>query len=67
MTWQQADPATYRHLDFDTADYYTPDDITLLLGDDWTVQVNESRLRTTAPPESTHHVHDTILRAQRLR
>ena len=28
---------------------------------------DESRLRTTAPPEGTHHVHDTVLRAVRLR
>ncbi|GAA4693435.1 Methyltransferase domain-containing protein [Promicromonospora umidemergens] len=62
-----SDLATYRHPDFDPADYYAPDDIAQLLGDDWTVQVNESRLRTTAPPEGTHHVHDTVLHARRLR
>ena len=62
-----SDHATYRHQDFDPADYYTPDDIAQLLDEGWTIQVNESRLRTTAPPEGTHHVHDTVLRAQRLR
>ncbi|MDR7381847.1 class I SAM-dependent methyltransferase [Promicromonospora iranensis] len=62
-----SDLATYRHPDFDPADYYAPGDIAQLLGDDWAVEVNESRLRTTAPPEGTHHVHDTVLRARRLR
>jgi SAM-dependent methyltransferase len=61
-----ADSATYRHPDFDPAAYYQPDGIARLLGDSWTVQVLESRLRTTAPPEGTHHVHDTVLRARRL-
>jgi SAM-dependent methyltransferase len=64
-----ADHATYRHShpDFDPAAYYQPADVARLLGDDWAVQVNESRLRTTPPPEGTHHVHDTVLRARRLR
>jgi SAM-dependent methyltransferase len=62
-----SDLATYRHPDFDPADYYTPDDIARLLGDHWTVQVNETRPRTTAPPEGTHHVHDAVLRARRSR
>jgi SAM-dependent methyltransferase len=62
-----ADLATYRHPDFDSADYYAPGDIARLLGEGWTVQVDESRLRTTAPPEGTHHVHDTVLRAVRSR
>ncbi|MEV0952186.1 class I SAM-dependent methyltransferase [Promicromonospora sp. NPDC050249] len=62
-----ADVATYRHPDFDPADYYTPGDIAQLLGEGWTIQVDESRLRTTAPPEGTHHVHDTVLRAVRSR
>jgi SAM-dependent methyltransferase len=61
------DLATYRHPDFDPGDYYQPDDVARLLGDDWTVQVNESRPRTTPPPEGTHHVHDTVLRARRVR
>lgn len=61
------DLATYRHPDFDPAAYYQPGDVVPLLGDGWTVQVDESRLRTTAPPEGTHHVHDTVLRARRLR
>ena len=62
-----ADLATYRHPDFDPAAYYQPHDVVPLLDDDWTVQVDESRLRTTPPPEGTHHVHDTVLRARRRR
>lgn len=62
-----SDHATYRHPDFDPADYYAPADIAQFLGDGWAVEVDESRLRTTAPPEGTHHVHDTVLRARRLR
>lgn len=61
-----SDHASYRHPDFDPADYYAPGDVARLLDDGWTVEVDESRLRTTAPPEGTHHVHDTVLRARRL-
>ncbi|WP_454853666.1 class I SAM-dependent methyltransferase [Promicromonospora soli] len=64
-----ADHATYRdsHPDFDPSTYYQPADVARLLGEGWAVQVNETRPRTTAPPEGTHHVHDTVLRARRLR
>jgi SAM-dependent methyltransferase len=64
-----ADQATYRdrHPDFDPAAYYQPADVARLLDDGWAVQVNETRPRTTAPPEGTHHVHDTVLRARRAR
>jgi hypothetical protein len=62
-----ADHAPYRHPDFDPAANYLSADVAPLLGDAWTVQVNERRLRTTAPPEGTHHVHDTVLRARRSR
>lgn len=59
------DHATYRHADFDPAAYYQPGDVVPLLGAGWTVEVDERRTRTTAPPEGTHHVHDTVLRARR--
>ncbi|AOS64605.1 class I SAM-dependent methyltransferase [Actinoalloteichus hymeniacidonis] len=36
-----------------------------LLDDDWTVVVDESRLRTAPAPEGTPHVHDVVLRARR--
>ncbi|MGA5450179.1 class I SAM-dependent methyltransferase [Streptomyces umbrinus] len=52
---------------FDPGDYYQPDDIAKLLDHDWTVLINESRPRTAPAPAGTHHTHDTVLRAQRLR
>ncbi|MFJ6567654.1 class I SAM-dependent methyltransferase [Streptomyces sp. NPDC091292] len=53
--------------DFDPLDYYQPDDIARLLGHDWTVLINETRPRTAPAPPGTHHTHDTVLRARRLR
>jgi SAM-dependent methyltransferase len=50
---------------FDPADYYQLDDVATLLDDDWTVHVNETRLRAAPTPAGTHHTHDTVLRAQR--
>lgn len=52
---------------FDPGDYYQPDDIAELLDEDWTVLINEIRPRTAPAPAGTHHAHDTVLRAQRLR
>lgn len=52
---------------FDPSDYYQPDDIARLLDDSWTVLINETRPRTAPPPAGTHHTHDTVLRARRLR
>jgi SAM-dependent methyltransferase len=56
---------------FDPADYYQPDDIVRFLDDNrtdgWTVLVNETRPRTAPPPSGTHHTHDAVLRARRLR
>lgn len=51
----------------DPTDYYQPHDIPRLLDRDWTVLVNETRPRTAPAPAGTQHVHDTVLRAQRLR
>lgn len=53
--------------EFDPGDYYRPADIAGLLDEDWTVLVDETRPRTAPPPEGTHHVHDVVLRARRLR
>lgn len=52
---------------FDPGDDYQPDDIAKLLDHDWTVLINETRPRTAPAPAGTHHTHDTVLRAQRLR
>lgn len=51
---------------FDPADFYQPHEVAELLGDEWTVHVDETRRRTNAPPEGAHHTHDTVMRAQRL-
>jgi SAM-dependent methyltransferase len=62
------DPAdlTPRH-GLDPSDCYQPDDIARLLDHNWTVVINETRPRTAPAPAGTHHTHDTVLRAQRLR
>ncbi|WP_223839773.1 class I SAM-dependent methyltransferase [Saccharopolyspora pogona] len=52
---------------FDPSDYYHPHEIAGLLDDDWAVLVDETRPRTASPPPGTHHAHDTVLRAKRLR
>ena len=52
---------------FDPSDYYQPDDVAGLLDHDWTVLINETRPRTAPAPPGTHHMHDTVLRARRLR
>jgi SAM-dependent methyltransferase len=51
--------------EFDFSDYYQPDEIAVLLGHDWTIQVNETRPRAAPTPADTHHVHDTVLRTRR--
>ncbi|MCP2255155.1 Methyltransferase domain-containing protein [Prauserella aidingensis] len=45
--------------------YYQPEHVADLLDDDWTVECHETRARTTAPPEGTHHTHDVVLHAHR--
>ncbi|MGD0557593.1 MAG: class I SAM-dependent methyltransferase [Streptosporangiaceae bacterium] len=52
---------------FDPSDYYQPGDIAKLLDHDWTILINETRPRTAPAPAGTHHAHDTVLRAQRVR
>ncbi|MGJ7908149.1 class I SAM-dependent methyltransferase [Actinopolyspora sp. H202] len=59
-------PPDHEH-GFDPGDYYQPADVAELLDEDWIVLVNETRARTTPPPEGTPHTHDTVLRARRLR
>ncbi|MEV6201113.1 methyltransferase domain-containing protein [Streptomyces sp. NPDC051771] len=53
---------------FDPADYVWPSMVAALLGDDWTIEVDEERPRVL--PEGgagAHHTHDVVLRARRLR
>ncbi|MGK4906862.1 class I SAM-dependent methyltransferase [Streptomyces albus] len=52
---------------FTAADFCHPHDFVPLLGDDWAVVVDETRPRTTPAPAGTHHTHDVVLRARRLR
>ncbi|WP_280234890.1 class I SAM-dependent methyltransferase [Nocardia cyriacigeorgica] len=62
------DPADFPPDDdhgFDPRDYYLPEQIADLLGDDWTVLVNSTRPRTRPGPPGTHHTSDVVLRAQR--
>lgn len=47
--------------------FYQPAEIAELLDDTWTVLINETRPRTRPGPAGTHHTHDTVLRARRLR
>ncbi|MFD7663933.1 methyltransferase domain-containing protein [Streptomyces sp. NPDC059788] len=54
-------------LDFDPADFYRPDEVAALLDHTWTVLTDETRPRTAPAPAGTHHTHDTVLRARRLR
>ncbi|MGI5350081.1 class I SAM-dependent methyltransferase [Streptomyces sp. CA-250714] len=49
------------------ADYYQPEEIAGLLDDNWAVLINETRPRTAPAPAGTHHTHDTVLRARRVR
>ncbi|MFD3953578.1 SAM-dependent methyltransferase, partial [Streptomyces albidoflavus] len=42
-----------------------PAEVAALLGEEWTVLVDETRPRTTPPPPGTGHTHDTVLRARR--
>jgi SAM-dependent methyltransferase len=54
--------------DFDPHSFYQPDEVAELLGDaqdDWTVLVNETRVRTAPAPAGTHHVSDVVLLARR--
>jgi SAM-dependent methyltransferase len=48
-------------------DYYQPAEVAELLGADWTVSVNETRLRVVPAPPGTQHTHDTVVRARRAR
>lgn len=51
----------------DPRDYYVPHDFARLLEGTWTIEVDQTQERTTAPPEGSHHTHDTVFRASRNR
>ena len=48
-------------------DYYQPAEIATFLDGNWKILVDETRRRHAPAPAGTHHTHDTVLRAQRLR
>ncbi len=54
---------------FDPADYVSPADIGALLVDDdaWQIEVDEKRPRVVATGGGSHHTHDLVLLARRLR
>ena len=52
---------------FDPADYVSPEDVANQLDSDWRVEVNDRRPREVAGGAGSHHVHDLVLRARRLR
>jgi SAM-dependent methyltransferase len=52
---------------FDACDCHRPEEIAGLLDHGWAILANETRPRITPAPAGTHHTHDTVLRAQRLR
>lgn len=53
------------HEDIDPRAFYEPHDVAELLGDEWIVDVDETRPRTRPAPPGTAHVNDTVLRAWR--
>lgn len=56
-TWNGIDPS----------DFIDPHGFGEMLGDEFTVDIDDTRERTTAPPEGSGHTHDTVLRARRHR
>ncbi|MET0955864.1 MAG: class I SAM-dependent methyltransferase [Cryobacterium sp.] len=52
---------------FNREDYVSPADVAALLGDDWRIEVDETRPRHVATGAGAHHTEDVVLRARRLR
>ncbi|TFD85135.1 class I SAM-dependent methyltransferase [Cryobacterium serini] len=52
---------------FHADDYVGPAQIAALLDDSWQVEVDETRPRHVATGAGSHHTHDVVLRARRLR
>lgn len=52
---------------FNPDDYVSPGQVAALLDDDWQVEVDETRPRHVATGAGSHHTHDVVLRARRLR
>ena len=52
---------------FNPDDYVSPAQVAALLNERWQVEVDETRPRHVATGAGSHHTHDVILRARRLR
>jgi SAM-dependent methyltransferase len=59
------DPEHRHEDDFDPALYVLPADVRALLGEGWTVEVDERRPRAVSRGAGAHHVEDLVLGAQR--
>ena len=59
------DPEHHHEDDFDPTLYVLPADVRALLGEGWTVEVDERRPRAVSRGAGAHHVQDVVLRAQR--
>jgi len=57
--------STHHHDDFDPDDYLGPWDVVPLLGEDWTIVVNENRPRHVATGAGAGHSEDAVLVARR--
>ncbi|GAA5049843.1 SAM-dependent methyltransferase [Thermocatellispora tengchongensis] len=61
-------PADHGHgHGFDPHAFYEPHEIAMLLGDGWTIEVDETRPRVSPAPPGTQHTRDTVMRARRRR
>ena len=52
---------------FDPADYVGLPQVAALLGEGWRIEVDETRPRSVSGGAGSHHTHDVVLRARRLR
>jgi SAM-dependent methyltransferase len=52
---------------FNAEDYVSPANVAALLGDDWALDVHETRPRHVATGAGSHHTEDVVVRARRLR
>jgi len=50
---------------FDPAMYIEPADVAAHLDDNWVIEIDETRQRTTSPSHGSPHSHDIVLRARR--
>lgn len=61
------DTAEAKDHGFDPADFVSPADVAALLDADWQAEFDERRARDVRAGAGSHHTHDVILSARRLR